>query len=843
MKSDAEGPAGDKQKKMQESAQDLEKKSIDDVFKQFSSNEKGLNDKEIKERNEKYGFNEITEKKVSPLRKFLGYFWGPIPIMIIIAVILSAIIGHWEDFFIILALLFANAIVGFYQENKATDAIDLLKKRLAPEAKVLRNGNWTTLPSRELVPGDVVRIRLGDVVPADIKLFEGDYLEVDQSALTGESLPVDKKSGDVGFSGSTVRKGEMNGLVFATGLDTFFGKTAKLVGEAKATSHFQRNVVKIGDYLIVLDIILVSLVFIMAILRHQSLLETLQFALVLTIAAIPVALPAVLSVTMAVGAIALAKKEAIVSRLIAIEEMAGMDILCSDKTGTITQNQLSVAKVITYEDNSDVEVLTEAALASRTEDEDPIDNAIIKGAEDTKGVKEEVENYQVKSFSPFDPVIKHTEAILDGKEGEIKVAKGAPQVILEMSANKDMLSDQLRKDVHDLASAGYRALAVARSKNEEWHLTGLIGLHDPPREDSKKTINAAEKMGLNVKMVTGDHTDIAAEIAKEVDMSPNILPADSFTNVSDDKAGEMVEKADGFAEVYPEHKYRIVSLLQDRGHIVGMTGDGVNDAPALKKADAGIAVEGSTDAAKSAADIVLTQPGLSVIIDAIVESRKIFQRMINYSIYRISETFRVLIFVTISILLFQFYPITALMIVLLALLNDLPILTIAFDNVKFSAKPEKWDMRTIILMGSYLGAMGVIQSLIVLYIGIEVFHLSISELQAYIYLVLSIGGHLVLLVARTKGPFWSVKPAPRLLWAIILTQLTATILVLFGILLPQLDPIYVAFVWGQGLLTFLIVDSTKVLLYNFLIKKGIVGEGIFEPEGISESSENITQTE
>ena len=843
MKSDAEGPAGDKQKKMQESAQDLEKKSIDDVFKQFSSNEKGLNDKEIKERNEKYGFNEITEKKVSPLRKFLGYFWGPIPIMIIIAVILSAIIGHWEDFFIILALLFANAIVGFYQENKATDAIDLLKKRLAPEAKVLRNGNWTTLPSRELVPGDVVRIRLGDVVPADIKLFEGDYLEVDQSALTGESLPVDKKSGDVGFSGSTVRKGEMNGLVFATGLDTFFGKTAKLVGEAKATSHFQRNVVKIGDYLIVLDIILVSLVFIMAILRHQSLLETLQFALVLTIAAIPVALPAVLSVTMAVGAIALAKKEAIVSRLIAIEEMAGMDILCSDKTGTITQNQLSVAKVITYEDSSDVEVLTEAALASRTEDEDPIDNAIIKGAEDTKGVKEEVENYQVKSFSPFDPVIKHTEAILDGKEGEIKVAKGAPQVILEMSANKDMLSDQLRKDVHDLASAGYRALAVARSKNEEWHLTGLIGLHDPPREDSKKTINAAEKMGLNVKMVTGDHTDIAAEIAKEVDMSPNILPADSFTNISDDKAGEMVEKADGFAEVYPEHKYRIVSLLQDRGHIVGMTGDGVNDAPALKKADAGIAVEGSTDAAKSAADIVLTQPGLSVIIDAIVESRKIFQRMINYSIYRISETFRVLIFVTISILLFQFYPITALMIVLLALLNDLPILTIAFDNVKFSAKPEKWDMRTIILMGSYLGAMGVIQSLIVLYIGIEVFHLSISELQAYIYLVLSIGGHLVLLVARTKGPFWSVKPAPRLLWAIILTQLTATILVLFGILLPQLDPIYVAFVWGQGLLTFLIVDSTKVLLYNFLIKKGIVGEGIFEPEGISESSENITQTE
>lgn len=834
MSNDVKGPANGKEQELQDSAQDLEKKTMEEVFEHFSSSEKGLSDEDVKERREKYGPNEITEKTISPLRKFLGYFWGPIPIMIMVAVVLSAIIGHWEDFFIILALLFVNAIVGFYQENKATDAIELLKKRLAPEAKVLRNGEWTDLPSRELVPGDVVRVRLGDIVPADIKLFQGDYLEVDQSALTGESLPVDKKNGNVAFSGSIIRKGEMNGLVFATGLNTFFGRTAKLVGEAKTISHFQRNVMKIGDYLIVLDVVLVTLVFIMAILRHQSLLETLQFALVLTIAAIPVALPAVLSVTMAVGAIALAKKEAIVSRLIAIEEMAGMDILCSDKTGTITQNLLSVAKVITYGDNAEAEVLTEAALASRTEDEDPIDNAIIKGAEDTEGVKERMAEYKVKGFTPFDPVIKHTEAVLEGKEGETKVAKGAPQVILEMSTNKDSIGDQVKKDVHDLASVGYRSLGVARAKDGKWQFTGLIGLHDPPREDSKKTINAAEKMGLDVKMVTGDHTDIAKEIAKEVDMNSNILPASSFTDAPDDKAGEMVEKADGFAEVFPEHKFHIVELLQDRGHIVGMTGDGVNDAPALKKADAGIAVEGSTDAAKSAADIVLTRPGLSVIVDAIIESRRIFQRMINYSIYRISETFRVLIFVTISILIFQFYPITALMIVLLALLNDLPILTIAFDNVRFSAKPEKWDMRIIILVGSYLGTTGVIQSLIILYVGLEVFHLNLSALQSYIYLVLSIGGHLVLLVARTKGPFWSVKPAPRLLWAIILTQLTATILVLFGILLPQLDPIYVAFVWGQGLLTFIIVDSTKVMLYKYLIKKGIVGKGISEPEGIGE---------
>lgn len=452
MSEDAKGPANGKEQELQDSAQVLETRTMDEAFERLSSSERGLSDEDVKERREKYGPNEITEKRVGPLRKFLGYFWGPIPIMIIVAVVLSAIIGHWDDFFIILALLFVNAIVGFYQENKATDAIELLKERLAPEARVLRNGEWSNLPSRELVPGDVVRVRLGDIVPADIKLFQGDYLEVDQSALTGESLPVDKKNGNVAFSGSIIRKGEMNGLVFATGLNTFFGRTAKLVGEAKTISHFQRNVMKIGDYLIVLDVILVALVFIMAILRHQSLLETLQFALVLTIAAIPVALPAVLSVTMAVGAIALAKKEAIVSRLIAIEEMAGMDILCSDKTGTITQNLLSVAKVITYGDTSEAEVLTEAALASRTEDEDPIDNAIIKRAEDTQGVKESMAEYRVTGFTPFDPVIKHTEAVLEGKGGEIKVAKGAPQAILEMSANKGPIGDKVNKDVQDLAS-------------------------------------------------------------------------------------------------------------------------------------------------------------------------------------------------------------------------------------------------------------------------------------------------------------------------------------------------------------------------------------------------------
>ncbi len=818
----------------QRSIKDYESKTISEVYSELSTSEKGLTTGDAKERAKRYGPNELTEEKVSPLRKFLGYFWGPIPIMIMVAIVLSATIGHWEDFFIILALLFSNAIVGFYQENKAGNAIELLKQRLAPEARVLRDGKWEQVPARELVPGDVVRIRLGDIVPADLKLIQGKYLEVDQSALTGESLPVQKHENDICYSGSIARKGEMDALVVTTGAETYFGKTAKLVGEAKTVSHFQRNVVRIGNYLIVIDAILVALVFGSAILRHESLLDTLQFALVLTIAAIPVALPAVLSVTMAIGAIALAKKEAIVSKLVAIEEMAGMDILCSDKTGTITQNKLTLSKVITYDDVKEEDVVLYAALASRAEDKDPIDNAVLQYAGSVKGVKDRVGAYEVEDFTPFDPVIKRTEALLGGKEGELRVSKGAPQITLGMAENKDQIGDQVRKDVDSMARSGYRSLGVARQKEGRWRMVGVLGLHDPPRSDSAETIGKAKQMGLDIKMVTGDHTAIAKEIAQEVGLSTDIIPSSSFADVPDEKATEIVENADGFAEVFPEHKYRIVQLLQAEDHIVGMTGDGVNDAPALKKADVGIAVEGSTDAAKSAADIVLTSPGLSVVVDAIIESRRIFQRMINYSIYRISETIRVLFFITLSILIFHFYPITALMIVLLALLNDLPILTIAFDRVRYSAQPEKWDMRVLLLVATFLGSLGVVQSFIILSIGLDVFHLTLPELQSFIYLKLSVGGHLILLVARTKGPFWSVRPAPQLLWAIILTQAVATVLVVFGILLPPLPLEYVAFIWGQALLVFVIADQLKVGLYNILIKRGMVTRGIEAPnEGIS----------
>jgi H+-transporting ATPase len=819
---------------------DAKKATVSELFRKLSSSESGLSVAEARKRIQEYGYNEIPEKKTNPFLKFLRYFWGPIPWMIEVAAILSAYIRHWEDVWIITALLLLNAVVGFWQEKKADNAIELLKQKLALKARVLRDGNWQEVSARELVPGDVIRIRLGDIVPADAKLVKGDYLQVDESALTGESLPAEKATSDVTYAGSIVRQGEMDALVAATGANSYFGRTAKLVEEAQQHSHFQKAVIKIGDFLILLAVSLVAVIFLVALFRHESILETLQFALVLIVASIPVALPAVLTVTMAVGATALAKKEAIVSKLVAIEEMAGMDILCSDKTGTITKNELSVAQVSPFKAFKESEVLLFGALASRKEDQDPIDNAVISKAQESDEVARSISSFKVETFHPFDPVSKRTEATVRDDGGNLfKVSKGAPQVILQLVQNKESIQVGVDQQVDAMAGRGYRALGVGKTDSQaDWQYIGLVALHDPPRDDSAETIKTAQSMGVDVKMVTGDHIAIAKEISSQMRMGRNIVTPSAFLDKSDREATRAVEKADGFAQVFPEHKFHIVELLQHKGHIVGMTGDGVNDAPALKEADCGIAVAGATDAAKSAADIVLTQPGLSVIIDAIKESRKIFQRMGNYSIYRIAETVRVLFFITASILAFGFYPVTALMIVLLALLNDAPIMTIAYDNVRYSNYPEKWNMRTILGLATYLGLIGVLVSFGVLYIGQTIFHLSRDVLQSFIYLKLSVAGQLTVFVARTRGHFWSVKPAWQLLAAVIGTQSIAVIITVYGILLPAMGWGYAIFIIAYALAAFVITDFLKIPIYGLLdhtgvrfTSKQVIGQNSRDPTG------------
>ncbi|MGA9645977.1 MAG: plasma-membrane proton-efflux P-type ATPase, partial [Candidatus Korobacteraceae bacterium] len=783
-----------------ESKDDLKSVTMPELQKKLGSSPGGLSQAEAQKRLTQYGPNEIAEKKTNPFLKFLTYFWGPIPWMIEGAVILSGIVRHWLDFFIILVLLCSNGVVGFWEEHQAGNAIAALKAKLAIKARVKRDGKWATPAAREVVPGDVIHLRLGDIVPADARLLVGDPVEVDQSALTGESLPATRKPGEAVFSGSIIRQGEIDAMVYATGANTYFGKTAQLVQEAHTVSHFQRAVLKIGDYLIILAVALVSVIISVALFRGDPVLTTLQFALVLLVAAIPVAMPTVLSVTMAVGARLLAKKEAIVTRLPAIEELAGVDVLCSDKTGTLTQNKLTLGDPFSLNGIPGDQVILWAALASRAEGKDTIDLAVIGGVKNDQALK----GYQVVHFQPFDPVHKRTEATVKGGDGkQFFVAKGAPQVILQMSTNAGEVKAAVEKAVNEFAGRGFRSLGVARADQEgKWQFVGVLPLFDPPREQAKATIASARQMGVNVKMVTGDQMAIAQETARQLGMGTNIVDASALGDMKHHEtaqSAEAIEKADGFAQVFPEHKFYIVDVLQKAGHIVGMTGDGVNDAPALKKADCGIAVSGATDAARAAASIVLLASGLSVIIDAIKESRRIFQRMNSYAIYRIAETLRVLFFMTLAILVFNFYPLTAVMIVMLALLNDGAILSIAYDNVHYKDKPEAWNMRLVLGISTVLGVIGVVAAFGLFYLGERVFHLDRAHIQTLMYLKLSVAGHLTIFLTRTRGPFWSIRPA-RVLWIAVLgTQMVATLIAVYGLFMTPLGWGWAAFVWGYAL--------------------------------------------
>jgi H+-transporting ATPase len=775
----------------------------------------GLSQDEARRRLAQYGYNELPEEKTNPVLKFLSYFWGPIPCMIEVAVILSAVVGHWADFGIILTLLVVNAVVGFWVEYQAGNTIAALRQTLALQARVRREGTWATIPARELVPGDVIRVRIGDIVSADVRVLAGDPLQVDQSALTGESLPVTHGVGDTLYSGSVIKQGENDALVYATGPGTYFGRTARLVETAHSVSHFQRAVIKIGDYLILVAGVLVALILVVALFRGDNMLTSIQFALVLTVAAIPVAMPTVLSVTMAAGARLLARKQAIVSHLASVEEMAGMDVLCSDKTGTLTQNKLTLGDPALLAAASPEEVILAAALGSRAEDQDPIDLAVLSGLAD----RHLLEAYQVVHFQPFDPVHKRTEATVRGPDGQtFRVTKGASQVILALVADAAGVQPQVEKAVADFAGRGFRSLGVARSDEQDhWRLLGIIPLYDPPREDSKATLQTARQMGIDVKMVTGDQIAIAKEIGRQLDMGTAILDAGIFQETGGGEADRLaaaVEAADGFAQVFPEHKFNIVEALQKRGHIVGMTGDGVNDAPALKKADAGVAVSGATDAARSAADIVLLTPGLSMIIDAVKESRRIFQRMSSYATYRIAETIRVLLFMTLSILVFNFYPVTAVMIVLLALLNDGAILSIAYDRAHYSDQPERWNMSVTLGIATVLGVAGVFASFGLFYLGERVFHLSQEAIQTLMYLKLSVAGHLTIFVTRTRGPFWSFRPAPILAGAVLGTQLLATLISVYGVLMAPIGWGWALFVWGYALAWFLVNDQVKLVAYR-----------------------------
>jgi H+-transporting ATPase len=802
------------------------------ALQQEKTSRTGLSSNEAAHRLVQYGPNTIADRTESKWHKLVAYFWGPLPFLIEAAAIISALRRDWADFAVVTGLLIYNAVVGFWQDNKAANALAALKKGLALRARVSRDGKWDTINAADLVPGDVVEIAGGQVVPADVVLIDGEYLSCDQAALTGESLPVSKKIGDKAYSGSIAKQGSMTGVVTATGSNTFFGRTAKLVGSAGAVSHSQRAVTQVGDFLLLLALVLAAIL--VGVQGYRLVLaddwswsefgSVAQYVLVLLIASIPVALPAVMSVTMAIGAYALSLQKAIVSRLSAIEELAGVDILCSDKTGTLTMNQLTVQSGIPFGSAKADDVLRDAAIATQKSSQDAIDVAILKATEtraDLQGIKQ-------TAFVPFDPVNKRTIATVMEQGGQVRhYAKGAPQAIASLAKPDRGILQRYTATVTGLAEKGYRALGVARSDDgKAWEIVGLVSLMDPPRADAKATIAEAKTLGLNVKMVTGDDVAIGDQIAAQLGIGDHLLVAsdvfgDGAAKVTspNNSVIDAVERADGFARVFPEHKYEIVKTLQSRGHIVAMTGDGVNDAPALKQADCGIAVSGATDAARSAAALILTAPGLSTIINAIRVSRQIFERIESYVYYRIAMTLDIMVLVVASVVFFEFQPITAIMIVVLALLDDIPIMTIAYDNVPPAPRPVRWDMHHILLFASVMGLLSVAETFGLLLIGLrwltdpllqEIIPLDARQLQTVMFLQLAIGGHLLLFVVRLKSfLFKPPYPSARLFWAIVATQIAALIICYTGLGVAAIPAAAIVGVWIYCLVWMVILDIFK----------------------------------
>ncbi len=803
--------------------EDATEESPEDLFEELGSSSEGLSSSEAQKRLEQHGFNELKEKKESPLRKLLGYFWGPIPWMIEVAAVLSAAVRHWMDFYVIFFLLVFNAAIGFLEEHEASNALAALKEQLALNARSRRDGKWQEIPARELVPGDVIRLRGGDIIPADVKLVDGDYLSIDQSALTGESLPVNKQPGEIAYSGSVVKQGEMVALVTATAGDTFFARTAKLVETAGAVSHFQQAVMRVGNFLIFIALGLSTVLVAVELLQGARLLRLIEFVLILVVASIPVAMPAVLSVTMALGAVALSRMKAIVSRLQSIEEMAGIDILCSDKTGTLTQNKLTLGDAVTFAAKDPQELILMGALASKEENQDAIDLAILGGLQN----KESLQAYEQEKFVPFDPISKRTEAnVHNGSGSGFQVSKGAPQVILDLCRINGEERQKADRQVEELAAKGYRTLGVARTENGgSWQFLGILPLYDPPRDDSAQVIADAMAHGIQVKMVTGDDVAIARETAGQLEMGFDIEPVDQLFPEGcacdlDDRAAQKIEEADGFARVFPEHKYQIVKALQERGHLVAMTGDGVNDAPALKQAEVGVAVSGATNAAQAAAALVLTKSGLSVIISAVEEARRIFERMMSYTIYRIAMSINIMVFVVLAMLTYHYFPLTAMMIILVALLDDIPIMSIAYDKTYLSPQPVRWDMRRVLNVSTVLGFLAMIESFALLLIGKEVLALDVPQLQTLLFLQLVTGGHLMLFLTRTRNWFWQ-RPFPswQLFSAIMSTQVLGILLAGFGWLVPALPWNLVGEVVGYSVAWMFVLELVKWGTYKVLARQ------------------------
>jgi H+-transporting ATPase len=815
----------------------------------------GLTSSEAEALLAKWGRNELIEKSKTKLRIFIEQFTAPMPIMIWIAIIIEAALNNWPDMGVLIALQAMNGGIGFYETIKAGNAVAALKASLKPKAYAKRDGKFIEINGALLVPGDLVILGAGAAVPADCIVNEG-TIDVDQAALTGESLPVTMVKGDSAKMGSTVCRGETEATVSETGMNTFFGKTASMIQSVEGLGHLQKILLTIMAFLIILSLVLCGSCLGYLLGSGEDINQALSFMVAVLVSSIPIAMEIVVTATMALGSRELAKMDAIVARLTAIEELAGMNILCSDKTGTLTLNKMVIqddcpvfVEGIGYED-----VLLHAALAAKWREppKDALDTMVL-GAADL----DLCDAYKQTDYVPFDPTKKRTEASLEDAAGKpFKVTKGAPHIVLELCKNKSGIQEEIDSKVLNLAERGIRSLAVARTdENGEYFMMGILTFLDPPRPDTKHTIEQARVYGVEVKMVTGDHRAIAIETARVLEMGTNILGCDGLPSlgpngeIPDDMGdlGQRILECNGFSQVFPEHKFLIVEALRRNGFAVGMTGDGVNDAPALKKADVGIAVQGATDAARAAADIILTSPGLSVVVDAIIISRKIFARMKTFIVYRVACTLQLVVFFFIAVFALrpvhyvadfpQFWYMPIISLIIITVLNDGSIISIAYDNVQSSKNPEIWNLPSIFIVSSLLGAVALVSSLILLdaalsshkdnnIFGYFNIRLDFPQVMSALYLKVSLSDFLTLFASRTHGLFFVQRPGKLLAAAFVIAVGLSTIFSCtwpFGDGMHEMPGRAAGLVWAYCIAWFWVQDIGKTVLYWFMHKYNILG--------------------
>ncbi len=760
----------------------------------------GLTTSEARTRLLRYGPNRVEQEHRHPVRALLAKFWAPVPWMLEATVALELLARKPKEAVIIGALLLFNAVLSFAQESQADQSLALLRKRLAVRARVLRDARWQILPADQLVPDDVIRLRLGDLAPADARLLDGN-IEADESSLTGESLPVEKSTGAVAYAGSRLTHGEATAQVVATGSRTYFGRTAELVKTARTASHLQEIVFTIVKYLVGLDAVLASLLLLFARWAHLPWSEVLPFVLILLVASVPVALPATFTVATALGALEMSRNSVLVTRLSAIEEAAAMDVLCSDKTGTITQNNLSVSHVVPVGNHTPAEVVRMAALASDAATQDPIDLAVLSAAQQQAIPVKPPERVQ---FIPFDPATKRSEGIYETPGGKLRVVKGAPASVAQLAAPQNAIA----AEIEEIAARGARVIAVAAGSGGPLDLYGFLGLADPLRPDSVALVRDLQNLGVRVVMVTGDTPETARAIATQVGIGSRI------GSVSDLQSTEAASRFDAFAGVFPADKFHLVQALQREGHIVGMTGDGVNDAPALKQAEVGIAVANATDVAKAAASIVLVESGLSGILRAVETGRRIYQRMLTYTLNKIVKTLEIAVFLSIGVMLTRVFVVTPLLVVLLLFTNDFVTMSIATDRVSFSSRPDRWDVRKLMLTAAPLAALMLLLSFSVFFFGRDVLRLPLPRLQTLVFLTLVFTGQGNVYLVRERLRLWHSRPSRWLIIASVADVIAVSLMANFGILMARIPWRITACLCAIVVVYLVLIDAFKVRIFR-----------------------------